>query len=48
MFVEAVDSTHKGVRGMAKITTAQQAIKQQLDSAQKRADTLLKLVAKGE
>ncbi len=47
MFVEAEDSSHKGVRGMAKLTTSQQVIKQQLDAAQKRADVLLKILTKG-
>jgi len=47
MFVEAEDSSHKGARGMAKLTTSQQIVKQQLDAAQKRADTLLKILTQG-
>jgi len=47
MFVEGEDSSHKGVRGMAKLTTSQQIVKQQLDAAQKRADALLKILTKG-
>jgi len=47
MFVENGDPSHKGMRGMAKPTTSQIFIQKQLDAAQKRADTLLKILSKG-
>ena len=47
MFVEAEDSTHKGVRGVARLTTSQQFVQKQLDLAQKRADAILKILAQG-
>lgn len=46
MLAESEDSKHRGVGGMTKLTTKQQAIIRQLEQAEKRYDGILKLIEK--
>lgn len=47
LFAEADDSKHRGAQGMLKLTQKQQLIIKQLELAQNRAESVVKLIEKG-